>query len=307
MGSESAEVPITTEDIVVGMLLPAAIALILFVIGWRRWRDNASPARGLWTAPLAIALAIVCGVFQLKHHAFPPYPPAESFDRLFYCIPFVFAVSLLLNIRRLPIWACALAVAIVSAIAFRYVLTFKFNALPPGEAWMWTAFCAAVPLIWWLALDRYADRAPCVAPPVALFILGSAMAVIFMLSDILSDGKSALAIVAAIGSAAIAALFFADFRLGRGGVFAFVLLTLLLGGHAFVTAGLQATELALVLISPVVLWLASLIPMRSLRPWQRVLIHLLLMSIPLAIATARAAVAFNKANDFGSSSMESDL
>jgi hypothetical protein len=306
MGSESLEVPLSTEDVLLGIVLPGAIALIVLFIGWSRWRRNAPRASGHWAAPVAFAIAFVTGFIELNHGV-PSFPPAESSHRLFFLVPGLLLIALVLNLRKLTTIGAALIVAIVSAAAFRYGLAFKFRTMAPTHALTWTAICAVVVTLWWIALTSYAKSSPRIAAPLALFILAGATSVLFMLSDTLSNGRCELTLLAAAAAAVLAAAIFRHFSFARsGGIFMFVILTTLLIGHSYLTAGLTTLDMSLLLSAPIVLWLASLIPLR-MKPRKRVVVHLVLLSIPLGIATARAAVAFNRANRTASQSEEADL
>ncbi len=307
MGSEGVEVPITVQDALLGIVLPGVLAFIVFAIGWFRGRKSDAPRTAHWTAPLAFAIAFAVGFIDVNGGV-PSFPPAESSHRLFFVVPIVLLVALILNVRKLPGLVRIVIVELVAAVLFRYVFAFKLNTLMPWQVWIWAGFCAIVTLIFWTALMRYAISAPRIATPLALFILSGAVSLVFMLSDSLSNGRCELTFVAATGAAILAAVTFRNFTpASPGGIFFFALITTLLIGHTFVTAGLQTLDMCLLLSAPVVLWLASLIPQKW-RASRRVVVQLLLLSIPLSIATVRAVIAFNHANQFSTQSGgESDL
>jgi hypothetical protein len=294
MASDSMEVPLSIADVVIGILLPGVIALVIFLIG--RALKNAC-----WTTPLASAIALVIAFFQLDHQL-PNFPPAESLDRLFWIIPGVLVIALILNLRKLSIASAGLIVLLASGAAVGYVLAFKFRTLSPVESGMWLLICAIAALAWWFAMVDYERRSPRIAPSLALGILTGVAALLFMLCDTISNGRLELSLVAVIGAAFLASIFLKDFTFSRGGLFSVLLFTLLLIAHTFVTAGLKPVDLALLLSSPVVLWLASLIPLK--RAWQRVLIQLIILCIPLTTATIRAVVVFNQQNQTTSQSDE---
>jgi hypothetical protein len=307
MGTEGVEIPITPADALLGILLPGAVALVIFAIGGFRWRKDGFARTAHWTAPLAFTVAFVIGFIDLNG-GLPSFPPTESSHRLFFIVPAILLIALILNWRKLTPIVRALIVLVTAAAAFRYVLAFKFNILTPSQAWTWMAVSALATLIWAFALLSYAKSASHIATPLALFILAGAISLVFMLTDSLSNGRCELTFVAATGAAIIAALLFRNFSLASaGGTFSFVLLTTLLIGHTCVTAGLKPLDIALLAIAPIVLWLTTLIPLKA-RPWRRIVLQLVLLSIPLAVATVRAVIAFNHANQISTQSGgETDL
>lgn len=307
MGSAGVEIPITIPDALLGIVLPGALAFIILAIGWFRWGKRNPPPTAHWTAPLAFAIAFLVGFINVNG-GMPSFPPAESSHRLFFIVPIAMLVALVLNLQKLPGIVRAMVVVFVSGTSFYYVLAFKLNALSPLEAAMLTAVSAIAALVGWFALTQYAKSPPRVATPLALFILAGAISQVLMLSDSLSNGRCVLTLVAAAVAAILAALIFRNFSLaGPGGIFCFVLITMLLIAHTYATAGLNSIDMALLALAPIVLWLASLVPLKW-RLSRRVVLQLVLLSIPLGIATVRAVIAFNHANQFSTQpGGESDL
>ncbi|HTL30339.1 MAG TPA: hypothetical protein VL282_13995 [Tepidisphaeraceae bacterium] len=288
---------LSLNDILFGVFLPGVVALAVFAVGW--WRPRpASRAGGWWAAPISFAAAFCIGIAQFNG-GIPSWPPAEAIHRIFFAAIVLMVVLVITGFPRIPALVRAVVAIVLAAVAFRYVLDFKWKTLPATEAWLWIGLCVAATALWWIGLVAHARRSLRVASPIALLILAGATSLLFMTSDTQTYGSMMLALVAAIAAAIVVALLSTSFTIGDAGYFLVSLITMLLvalsvNGHFAADAGIEPINAVLLFSSPIVLWLASLMPMRKMRPGMRAMLVILAMCVPLSVALVRATVKFQQ-------------
>jgi hypothetical protein len=288
---------LSLNDILFGIVLPGVVALAVLAVGWWRPRREARP-RGAWAAPIAFAAAF-CIAFVRVNAGMPTWPPGEAIHRLFFAAPVLAIALLLIDLRKIPsLVRGAIAVAL-AAVAFRYVLNFKWKMLPTMETWLWIGLGVAVTAVWAASFAAHARRTSRATSPIALLLLTGATSLVFMMSDTQSYGLMEMGLVAAAVAALVVAFFAPRFSLADGRFFVASLLTLLLvalsvNAHATAGAGIEPINAAVLVASPIVLWLTSLIRFGKLRLWTRELVVILMMCVPLSIAVVRATIKFQE-------------
>ena len=82
---------ISLSDILYGVLLPAAISLVIMLLAWRPW-SGGSP-KGHWAGAFAIGAAFAAGLLGLQTR--PAFPPNSAEDWLFHAAWIIAIIGLL--------------------------------------------------------------------------------------------------------------------------------------------------------------------------------------------------------------------
>jgi hypothetical protein len=149
------------------------------------------------------------------------------------------------------------------------------------------AVIAACMVVWWLLMDRLAERTKGAAAtlPLILTICANAAALTLVNAHSMFLGQLAGASAAALGAIMIAALWFKKLSLARGAMLALsvVFVGVILAGHFF--ADLSKFDLILLTIAPLAAWAGEL-PFKSHRTrfTVRLVAVLLILLIPLVPA-----------------------
>jgi hypothetical protein len=262
-----------------GFVLPAALVAAALIIGWQPWRAAEHNAR--WLAAPAIAAGFAIAFWHLQSP--PVYPPGtgDAVSWLFYFAISIALLGLLEGILRPPLWLRAILLVILWRLAVRALLSRLIPRViseSDAEAWIDAAVLAA--LIWWLAIESLAARAPGPTVPLIFAILATAFAVTLVTWHIIRSGTLVGALGAMSGAAAVISLWDRRISFSAGGVTAFALLVLALATHAYFYTDdtftpAQNARTALMLLSPLLAFAGDLPGIRSQKPLLRLAARLL--------------------------------
>jgi hypothetical protein len=270
-------------------------ALVLLACGWPWRRPNRVRATLGWALGVGLGFALACLVVGVP----VSWPPHRDQGRLLMVIwPAVVLVECLAAVPRVPRWLgpdARLVLATSVAPAMLYGTVYLADHAGPGSAeWTvgqalaWLSGLAAALSVVWIALALLAERAPGPSLPFALALTCAGTAATIMYSGYATGGALGLPLAAALAGAAAGALLLVKPEGSRAalGVGLVGLVALLVAGRFL--ADLTTLHAALLLFAPVLCWLPELPGLRRLRTWQRGVLRIALVLIPVVICVVQA-------------------
>lgn len=287
---------ITARDILLGVLLPAAVAamtVLLCALFVRSWRLRSAPV------PLGIGLAFAAGFAALMQRV-PPVPPLDSVDWLCYAALVTGAVAAIDSMSwesvsnvfalRLLRFAVVLYLSCVLVwLLVRPLLVFNWTG---RSGYLWIAAITITMAMIWLALDTLAQRAGGRALAFAMASVAALTALTVMLSGSQKLGQLGGMLTAALFAVAVLGIFFPGVPVARGMVLVYATLhtSLVVTASEHVYASLRTPHAVLLLAAAPLAWLGQLAPAR--RPRTRAAVQILATALPAAVAAILAAFAF---------------
>ena len=288
--------------LVQGLLLAAIVAgLVLLVIARPAtpapWRMAAGWVTGL-------GAGIYCGCARLRE--WPHWPPLEDRDRfLVILMPLALAVefaAMLLPTRRWIAWMLRIAVATADAPILLYNSSYLADLSGPGSAeWnradtvlvlgLAAAMLAAVWGLLAVLQARTSDRA--LAPVLVFTALASGATV--MLCGYFRGGQFALPIAGAIAGVTLASYALPKQPTGNPGLGVSIIgiFTVTFIGRFY--GSLPTSPAILLLVAPLLLWIAEIPALRKLPPAARSAIGIAAVLSTLVLIVAWAQIRFNAA------------
>jgi hypothetical protein len=294
--------PIGPSDFLLEIIIPALLALAAMCLAWRPWRRFPQP-KAHWGGAVAVALAVLAA-YRPVFGAWPSFPPSTANHWLFYVVLLALLVGLLDALIRPPRWIATIGIFIAAMAALAAMLKFALfgEEHGPAQSIGLLLLFGLIGAAWWITFELTADDGGVVAP-LLMWITVSTVAVVFMLTDSFVWGKLAMALAAAAGALLVMILWRRSIRLSHGAmhVFAIVMLCLIIPVHY--VASLSIGKLVTLLAVPAFIWIGRLItmagPISRLRPWQRAVIRVAALVIPMAVLLSVAAVEFRRTSGGG--------
>lgn len=286
-------------------VIATAVASAVFVLaaGWDRQAPSALRINAASLLAVALAMALGCHVVAIL----PRWPAANVLDRYFlFVLPGAALVELLAAVPRVPRWlAWGLRAGLAAATG--PILLYKSSYLEgSADGWstcdIWTALLAAAVLLLlvWGLTARLLKQSPGFSISLAVTETALAGGLVVMLSAYPTGGATAVPLAAALVGA-VAGSWLLTARPATGGSLGFTLVGIfgvLMMGRFF---GALSTERALlVLLAPLLCWVAEVPPLRRRPPWQVAILRLVLVAVPLIVALVLAQ------RDFARSMSNSD-
>jgi hypothetical protein len=287
------------EQAVPGTLTALALsaltaALVLLALGWPGRPVRVRTALG-WALGLGGGFAVgslIIGVPILSTQW------KDSQRLLLLLLPAAVLIECVAALPRFP-WLLAWTARLVLAAAVARVILHGSSYLVdfdgPGsadwtaaEAVAWLSGLAAALAVVWAALALLAQRAPGPSVPGALALVCAGAGLTILCSHYLTDGALGLVLAAALagGSAASALLPKPEGSQAAVGVALVALFALLVATRFY--ADLTTLHAALLLFAPLLCWLPELPGLRRLASWQRGLLRMALVVVPVAFAVVGA-------------------
>jgi len=276
------------RELLIGVVLPGAIVAVVLGAAWlllgRRPEKRPLPR---WSAPLAFALAYLPADYAVR--SWPEVWPADSTKRLVH-------IALLLGLVGVgtSLWGSMppkLRV-VVHTLAMGVAMWLPLEALgrsgDTGTMLVWVGGATAAAMAFAFLIGKESERRGGWAPPALAALIVMAVSPTLLFGSIATIGQIVGGLVATLSAAAMVGALAPRFTLHAGGslVIAGLITGMLAIGYHFGSA--QWVSAALILASPVVLWVDR-VPLVARRAWwQRLLIEAALLAIPLGIAVAIA-------------------
>ena len=286
---------ITQTWLIYGAALPAGIALLVTLLfALIRAKQPGSRAIDVGVA-VAVGAAFVVGYQHVS--GWPAWPPgAHTEAREWLVLAIAPAAVLTALLAALPGRAAVLGwiARILTAVAVIPLLVQTFIRHDWALLQAVTQLDGPIALLGavWLATAGLARRQPSVSLPLSLMLVAGATGLTIMLSGSNTVGQPALSLAAGLAAVSLIGLLWRG-RHGAAGA---------IDGAWPVTAGLIVigvvfSELDLINAlllgaAPLLAWVGELPTLKQRKPWQRGLVQLLLVAVPLAVALARAMMTF---------------
>ncbi len=273
-------------------------ALVFVAGGWRR------PA-GKNAVGMGLGLAIGYSLLKL----WSPWPPTSALARMVWLImPSICVIELLAATPRVPLWL-GWALRILLAGATARILLHSSIYLDPSRG-EWTAaqavstlaVCAILLAGIWAMLWCLSRRSIGASLPLSLSATVLTAGVMIILAGYVSGGEAAWPLGAVLAGFAVASLCLDPRSTSPGAVSIGVvgLFSLLIIGRYF--GGLSTPGALAMFLTPLLCWLPELPPLSRAKFWQRELLRLGIVAIPLVITLVLAKQAFDRdaASPYGS-------
>lgn len=269
-----------------GLLLPLVLALAVFALTRRRGADPKAP-RGCWGGALAVGGGYLVGHTAVR--GWPPWPPLERLDWLWYLTPAAVVLGLVETLAPLPValrWV--LRTLLWGTVLVLLLAPWRMTDPGPTARAAWLLALGAGGLVFWGTLAALAERGPGRGLPPLLVVLALGSALVLFWSGSLVLAQLAGALGACLAAATLAA-WWTRAPLARGGaaVAAVLFPALWLVGY-FALDVPVASALLLPLAVPLA-WLAGLgVVRKRLRPWQVAVLEVVCVLVPVALAVLAA-------------------
>jgi hypothetical protein len=279
-----------------------AAALVLFAIA-QPWSKSSTGRTDLaWVLAIGTGFYLGCWILGLLPH----WPPRDCAGRLLLVVfPAALAVEGVAALPKIPAWlgiilklAVAAGTAPVLLYKSRYIAEFagaNSQEWSPLQTWVILASLAAGLALVWLLMILLARRAP-VSAPVVLAGVCAGTGLTVMLSGYATGGQLGLPLAAALAGGVIVILAASGLRLSSSwvGPAAVGWFSLLVIGHFF--GELTIFHAVLLFVAPLLAWLPELPYVRSLRPWVRGPLRIILVAAMVAAIVLHAQHVFEEAS-----------
>lgn len=272
-------------------------ALCALATGWAR--SSATTARVNLACIIGLGLGLIAGYRVL--HVRCGWPPVNGLDRfLTIVLPLIFSIELVACWPRLPLWiAWCLRIGLVGIIP-RILLRGSIYLGGPGSAWtraetyeLLLLSSLTLAVVWWF-MSCLSRRSPGVSILLALALSTQTAAISVMLAGYVTGGAAALPLTSALIGVSIAASLLRTPSISNGGTGIGVmgLFGLLFVGRFF--GGLSTPQTLAIFLAPLLCWVSEIPLLTRQQPWQRAVLRLGLVAIPLIIVLALAKRSFDR-------------
>jgi hypothetical protein len=271
-----------------GAVLPLVVSLAVLALTRRRRAAAGTPSA--WGGALAVGGGYLAGHAALAGG--PPVPPLERVDWL-WCLAaaavLVCTVAGLVAPRDWLRWGLR---APLGAAVLVLLLLPLLKTWGRGETTAWLAGLGAAALVLWAALDAVVARGPGTGAPLLLVVLALGSSLVLLVSGSAVYGQLGLALTASLAGSLAAACWTPSLLPPRGlaTVVGVLLPGLWLLGYFY--AEVPAASAALLAAALPAAALVQVRPVRErLRPWQAVLVGVLVLLVPVTVAVVTAFTA----------------
>ncbi len=227
----------------------------------------------------------------------PGFPPSDGTDWLYWLGIFAVALGIIDALYPSQIgWLTGAFVGIVSLVMMRPLVP---GGISTAELWRVAIALTAAGIVLTLAIQLAEPRVGAWAVVAGLCIAMGGAAVMVMSSNSRKGGYFGLGGAAALGAVAVV---IGNLRGTRAvAIVALPLLAgLLVGGHYYPDPGVAAINVAVLLLSPLLLWTGMLVPPK--RRWTRAIVAIVAVAVAVAAVTGPVALKAKKAAESSSSS-----
>jgi hypothetical protein len=274
------------QSLLEGLLLPLVTALAGFALTRRRGADPKAP-RGCWGGALAVGGGYLVGHTAVR--GWPPWPPLERLDWLWYLTPVAVALGLVETLAPLPaglrwVLRTLLWVTVVDIL----VAPWRMTESSPAALAAGLLALRAGGLVCWGTVAALAGRGSGRGLPPLLVVLALGSALVLFWSGSLVLAQLAGALGACLAAAALAAWWTrTPLAQGGGSVAAVLVLGIWLVGYF--TLDVPAASAVLLPVGVPLAWLAGAVAARlRLRPWLVAVVEAVCVVLPVALAVLAA-------------------
>jgi len=282
-----------------GVLLPAVVSGIAFVVAWRPWQRDAPVANGIWGGAIALSVGYVAGHAGLL--GWPPFPPVEATQWLVYLALASGVFGLIIALWHESTWLRwglrLLLSGVMPWLILHAVLKYRWQ---PIEGVVWLVGLGVAIFGFWLMLNALAERFRGASTPLVLLVVATGGSVTLLLSGSAMLGQLGGVLTAALGASLVIAWWNPKLSLAHGAtsVVAILLAGLWMSGYFY--AEVPVVSALLLVVSPATAWIGQVEAIQRLGGWKVALIRAAVVCIPVAIAVAIPLVAsLSSADSYG--------
>ena len=275
---------LTNQDLLRGIVLPVAVALVIALVGaWRRWE---------WAMPIAGGAGFLIAYHAIARAAgsVPQWTPRDGADWLYWlAMPLTVIAALDAHFRPRFGWVLGGLAGVVALVLIRPISA----SVPANQMWVavFGLGAAGVALAW--VGEFAARRYGAVWPLLAFTVVLGGAGVVVLASNYKSFGQYGLAAAAALGPVAVLSFRTPGGARGVALLAATLLAGVLAAAHFYVDPGVTRMNMAVLLAAPLLLLVAIPLPVR--KPWVRGVIGVAATAIAVVAVAAPAALAAKRA------------
>lgn len=277
---------------ILAIALPALAAGLWWAVSWQLWRRaNTAPVAGQWGGPLALAMGYAFGHRVLD--GFPPYPPVNSKQTLFYLALGLGAFALFepsWSRNGLSRWSTRVIVCAIFALGTLRAMV--RNTWTTQESWLWIGALVAAAVLLWTATEALAVRRPGAVLPLSLWFATACASVCMALTSSALLGQLTGALAATLGAAVVLAWWAPRVSLAQGGITVWVLLYSSLINLAYFYSDLPLLAAICLYAAPLGPWALEALDPIQWKPWKTIAARVACVAVPAGIALAQAIAAF---------------
>ncbi len=272
-------------------------ALCVLATGWTR--SPATAERINLACIAGLGLGLIAGYRVI--HVRCAWPPINGLDRyLTIVLPLIFSIELVAYWPRLPpwgVWCLRIALAVTSS---RILLHGSIYLGGPRSVWTTAATyqllllsSLTLAVVWWF-MTSLSRRSPGISILVALSLSTQTAAITVMLAGYVTGGAAALPLTAALIGVSLAASLLRAPALSEGavGIGVMGLFGLLFVGRFF--GGLSTAQALTIFVAPLLCWVSEIPLIRTRQPWQRAVLRLGLVAVPLIVILVLSKRSFDR-------------
>ncbi len=275
--------PVSPQQLMLVVGLPGIGALVLLLLASGR----------KWAGPLSAACVVLAG-FPFIAGSLHVFPPQESLGWFFH-LAILAGIAGVIDAVHPRVWLVRFVAVFLLVAASSYVmLKSHMQSIDTAEALLTLACIGATGAAWWAAAD-WAERDPSSGSAAAwmFWILSTTIAITISMNGSINYAQIALTLAAAAAAGVIASLLRARaFARGTSIVYTILPVMLIVGAHFLVD--LPHTYVAGLLCTPLAIAVGRLIPVASLRPWQRTTLRVAPVALLMAVLLTVVVIDFRR-------------
>ena len=268
------------QILIQGVVLPAALATAILLLGFRPWQRKEHYQGGLWSGGIALALAFI--VSFISQNGWESLQPNSKRDWIVYLALALGVIGLPAALLRKSTWPTWLAGPLL-VLAITLIIKPLDN---PTYALLGLPGLCGVSVILWFLLEPLARRRPGASLPISFLIIFTGIAIIAELTGGITFPIICGALSGVCGAAFVISLLNPRFSFHAGAtpLLATMPPTILWLQGWYDYSGAPVACFLLPLLALPLLWLGELPVITRQRPWIGVVARVFLVTIPVAIA-----------------------
>jgi hypothetical protein len=275
--------------IAIPVLWPSvAIALAFMLIAWWPFRKPAKRTEPVgnahWASAAAIGLAFIAS-FLVILNGWPGSQPKQSWQWLLN----IGAASTIAGIAAsfFPSFTARSAIALLLACVVAWL--FHTPRMIENQL-LWKVGVGGATFIAWMAFEPLAQRRAGLSIPLAMMIVFGGASFLIKESRAANLSLASASCSAAWGAVALVTLFNAQLKVLRGAMYVVAALwpALFALGEFERRGGVRQISFIILVLAPLMLWIAELAVFRKLKHWQMIALRAGLVAFPIAISIGLA-------------------
>lgn len=273
------------------VLVPAMIAAAAVLLAsWRPWQRATRVEHGYWGGAAALGAGCLAAFYFVAGGR--GFQLHERWHWLWMIASAAMGLGLIASFVR-----ANLLMKILSGIALAGATAALF--MPPRSAanpLVWKAGLGASVLIFWMLSEPLANKRRGVSLPIAMAVVFAGASIVLLQTRQAGYSLMAAALSSMCGVSMMIAILNRRFSFANGAmhVIGAMLTSLCVIGWLYNLTDVPVWPFALLMVSPLAMWIGELRPIALLRPWQRAGVALAATTILVSAAVAWAVVVMER-------------